>query len=179
VGGVVAFFLRYHPFKAHTTLACPHFVATTEGWRRALRCTQSMNSQMSSTVKIEYLQDIELTESGRSTVSSVSGSQVPSFHGVSIGNSDHYVSNGVVENDLQQRDTIERLPTFERITIALLDEVDDGKTGNKQAGVKGKRIVNVAKLGAQDRHMLIEKLIKHIENDNLQLLQKLRERLDQ
>ncbi|KAH8501031.1 hypothetical protein H0E87_016020, partial [Populus deltoides] len=138
-----------------------------------------MNSQMSSTVKIEYLQDIELTESGRSTVSSVSGSQVPSFHGVSIGNSDHYVSNGVVENDLQQRDTIERLPTFERITIALLDEVDDGKTGNKQADVKGKRIVNVAKLGAQDRHMLIEKLIKHIENDNLQLLQKLRERLDQ
>ncbi|KAI5579409.1 hypothetical protein BDE02_08G087600 [Populus trichocarpa] len=138
-----------------------------------------MNSQMSSTVKIEYLQDIELTESGRSTVSSASGSQVPSFHGVSIGNSDHYVSNGVVENDLQQRDTIERLPTFERITTALLDEVDDGKTGNKQADVKGKRIVNVAKLGAQDRHMLIEKLIKHIENDNLQLLQKLRERLDQ
>lgn len=152
-------------------------MATTEGWSIAVY--PSMNSQMSSTVKIEYLQDIELTESGRSTVSSASGSQVPSFHGVSIGNSDHYVSNGVVENDLQQRDTIERLPTFERITTALLDEVDDGKTGNKQADVKGKRIVNVAKLGAQDRHMLIEKLIKHIENDNLQLLQKLRERLDQ
>ncbi|KAL3581930.1 hypothetical protein D5086_016262 [Populus alba] len=145
------------------------YVANTEGW--SIAAYPSMNSQMTSPVKIEYLQDIELTESGRSTV--------PSFHGVSMGNSDHYVSNGVVENDLQQRDTIERLPTFERITTALLDEVDDGKTGNKQADVKGKRIVNVAKLGDQDRHMLIEKLIKHIENDNLQLLQKLRERLDQ
>ncbi|CAK7326243.1 unnamed protein product [Dovyalis caffra] len=127
-----------------------------------------MDSQRSDPVKIEYVQDIQLTQAGtRDTMSSLSGSLVSSSHNVSIGISKHNISNGVDENDLQQWATIERLPTFERITTALLDEVDDGTTGNKQAGAKGKRIVNVAKLGAQDRHMFIEKLIKHIENDNL------------
>ncbi|XP_038722403.1 pleiotropic drug resistance protein 3-like isoform X1 [Tripterygium wilfordii] len=62
---------------------------------------------------------------------------------------------------------VERLPTFERITTSLFEE----KKG-------GKRVVNVAKLGAQERQLFIEKLIKHIENDNLQLLQKLRNRID-
>ncbi|KAJ6429559.1 hypothetical protein OIU84_021041 [Salix udensis] len=136
-----------------------------------------MDSQMSGPVKRECSQDFELTESGRSTISSLSGSQVPSFHGVSIGNSDNYV--GVVENNLQQRDTIERLPTFERITSAFLDKAEDDKTGNKQEDVNRKIIVNAVKLGSQDRHVLIEKLIKHIENDNLRLMQKLRKRLDQ
>ncbi|RZB55003.1 Pleiotropic drug resistance protein 3 isoform G [Glycine soja] len=41
-----------------------------------------------------------------------------------------------------------------------------------------KQVVDVRKLGAQERHTFIEKLIKHIENDNLRLLQKFRKRID-
>ncbi|XP_076900742.1 pleiotropic drug resistance protein 3-like isoform X4 [Bidens hawaiensis] len=40
------------------------------------------------------------------------------------------------------------------------------------------KVVDVTKLLAPERHMFIEKLIKHIENDNLRLLQKLRKRTD-
>ncbi|KAK3025042.1 hypothetical protein RJ639_043320 [Escallonia herrerae] len=67
---------------------------------------------------------------------------------------------------------IDRLPTFERLKSSLFDE--DGGEG---ASVKGKRVTDVTKLGALERHMFIEKLIKHIENDNLHLLQKLRKRI--
>ncbi|KAJ6670135.1 PLEIOTROPIC DRUG RESISTANCE PROTEIN 1-LIKE ISOFORM X1, partial [Salix viminalis] len=70
----------------------------------------------------------------------------------------------------------ERLPTFERIATALFEEQDC--TAANGDG-KGKKIVNVSKLGAQERHMFIEKLIKHIENDhNLRLLQKLKQGID-
>ncbi|KAI3770585.1 hypothetical protein L6452_01724 [Arctium lappa] len=68
---------------------------------------------------------------------------------------------------------IDRLPTFERLRLSLFDEENgDGHD------VKGKKVVDVTKLLAPERHMFIEKLIKHIENDNLQLLQKLRKRTD-
>jgi hypothetical protein len=70
---------------------------------------------------------------------------------------------------------VERLPTFERITTALFEE-QDCTAANGDA--KGKTIVNVSKLGAQERHVFIEKLIKHIENDNLRLLRRLKQRID-
>ncbi|XVE63469.1 hypothetical protein DITRI_Ditri07aG0023000 [Diplodiscus trichospermus] len=38
--------------------------------------------------------------------------------------------------------------------------------------------VDISKLGAEESHVFIERLIKNIEKDNLQLLQKTRERLD-
>ncbi|CAM8903086.1 unnamed protein product [Rhodiola kirilowii] len=41
-----------------------------------------------------------------------------------------------------------------------------------------KKVVDVTKLGGHERHLFIEKLIKHIENDNLRLLQKLRARME-
>nr|XP_043620816.1 pleiotropic drug resistance protein 3-like [Erigeron canadensis] len=66
---------------------------------------------------------------------------------------------------------IDRLPTFERLRSSLFDE-EDGDD------VKRKKVVDVTKLLPPERHMFIEKLIKHIENDNLQLLQKLRKRTD-
>ncbi|KAI3810521.1 hypothetical protein L1987_20137 [Smallanthus sonchifolius] len=61
---------------------------------------------------------------------------------------------------------IDRLPTFERLRSSLFDEEN------------GKKVVDVTKLLPPERQMFIEKLIKHIENDNLQLLQKLRKRTD-
>ncbi|XP_042478945.1 pleiotropic drug resistance protein 3-like [Macadamia integrifolia] len=67
---------------------------------------------------------------------------------------------------------IERLPTFERLKYSCFDDFDDQREN------KGKRVVDVTKLTALERHVFIERFIKHIENDNLRLLQKLRDRID-
>ena len=64
---------------------------------------------------------------------------------------------------------LNRLPSFERLRSSLVDDHDD---------TKGKRIVDVSAISASERHIFIEKLIKHIENDNLRLLQKLRKRIN-
>ncbi|KAL5582721.1 hypothetical protein UlMin_015163 [Ulmus minor] len=66
---------------------------------------------------------------------------------------------------------IERMETFERLRSSLFDE-------EKENGENGKRVVDVTKLGAQEHRLFIQKLIKHIEADNLQLLSKLRSRID-
>uniref|UniRef100_A0A7N2R0V3 ABC transporter domain-containing protein n=1 Tax=Quercus lobata TaxID=97700 RepID=A0A7N2R0V3_QUELO len=79
----------------------------------------------------------------------------------------------MAEYDLQWA-AIERLPTFERLRSSLFDNNGDvGGTDNK-----GKRMIDVTKLGAQERHHFIEKLIKHIEHDNLHLLRKIKNRID-
>ena len=66
---------------------------------------------------------------------------------------------------------IERLPTFKRIKTSLFE-------ASNANGDKGKRVTDVTKLGAAERHLFIQKLLKHVENDNLRLLQNLRERID-
>ncbi|KAL0775144.1 hypothetical protein Bca101_040296 [Brassica carinata] len=66
---------------------------------------------------------------------------------------------------------IQRLPSFKQLRSSLVDEEGDDVE-------KGKRVVDVTKLGAMERHLMIEKLIKHIENDNLKLLKKIRRRID-
>ena len=66
---------------------------------------------------------------------------------------------------------IQRLPTFERLRSSLVDEEGESEEN-------GKRVADVTKLGAMERHLMIEKLIKHIENDNLKLLKKIRRRID-
>ncbi|KAM0962434.1 hypothetical protein ACFX2A_022042 [Malus domestica] len=71
---------------------------------------------------------------------------------------------------------IERLPTYKRCRTALFDF--DGGVGGGGKEHAGKRVVDVTKLKADERHLFVEKLIKHIEHDNLRLLQKLRERID-
>ncbi|KAF3958942.1 hypothetical protein CMV_016199 [Castanea mollissima] len=80
------------------------------------------------------------------------------------------------DEDLElQWAAIERLPTFERLRTSVFDIDHDNGSGKE---FKGKRVTDVTKLGAVERHLFIEKLIKHIENDNLRLLQKLRDRID-
>ncbi|KAL4603910.1 hypothetical protein ACB092_10G157600 [Castanea dentata] len=70
---------------------------------------------------------------------------------------------------------IERLPTTKRVNISLLDckLLNDSK--EKKAG---KRVVDVTKLGAVEKHMFIDELLKEIEEDNLRLLEKQKERID-
>ena len=127
-------------------------------------------AQLVGTDEIESLR-IELAEIGRSIRSSFS-SRASSFRTTSDVNPAQDHVDG--EDELQWA-AIQRLPTFERITSAIFD-VDDGMDANSEN--KGQRVIDVSKLGAQERHIFIEKLIKHIENDNLRLLQKLRKRID-
>ncbi|CAA0816517.1 ABC transporter G family member 37 [Striga hermonthica] len=63
---------------------------------------------------------------------------------------------------------LDRLPTYDRLRASLFD--GDG-TG-------GKTVVDVTKLGPSERQMFVEKLIRHIEHDNLKLLHKMRRRID-
>lgn len=126
-------------------------------------------AQLAGADEIESLR-IELAEIGRSIRSSfrshLSASSFRSISTVNI-NADHDDD----EYDLQWA-AIQRLPTSDRVTSALFDAHD----GNE--GTKEKRVIDVTKLAAQERHVFIEKLIKHIENDNLRLLRKLRKRID-
>ncbi|KAL8545345.1 hypothetical protein ACS0TY_005499 [Phlomoides rotata] len=82
-------------------------------------------------------------------------------------------SANIDEEALSHWAAIERLPTFERLRCSLFDE-----NGANEDGVKGKRVVDVTKIGAPEKHLFIGKLIKHIEHDNLKLLHKIRKRID-
>ncbi|KAG2407357.1 Pleiotropic drug resistance protein [Vigna angularis] len=128
-------------------------------------------AQLVGADEIESLR-IELAEIGRSIRSSFR-SHASSFQSISSINPVEQDDNEETEG-LQWAE-LQRLPTCERITSALFDVYDGMETYEKS---KGKQVVDVTRLGAQERHMFIEKLIKHIENDNLLLLQKLRKRID-
>ncbi|GMN51418.1 hypothetical protein TIFTF001_020570 [Ficus carica] len=90
-------------------------------------------------------------------------------------------TDSIVEEDVEfaqlQWAAIEKLPTFKRLRTSLLDLDHDGDDEGS-GGREKKKMVDVTKLEAVERHLFIEKLIKHIGHDNLRLLQKLRERID-
>ncbi|XP_035835314.1 pleiotropic drug resistance protein 3 isoform X2 [Helianthus annuus] len=119
-------------------------------------------AQLVGSEEIESLR-IELSEIGRSLRSSFrrhSSSWRANSEISSVNNNDE------TEDSLLQWAAIDRLSTFERLRSSLFDEEN------------GKKVVDVTKLLPAERHMFIEKLIKHIEHDNLRLLQKLRKRTD-
>ncbi|KAM4107961.1 hypothetical protein ACB094_03G007800 [Castanea mollissima] len=133
-------------------------------------------AQMIGTDDIESLR-IELAEIGRSIRSSFQR-RSSSFRSSASGLSS--TKGGDVDVDADavyalQWAAIERLPTFERLRSSLFDEDGDDVGAND---TKEKRVIDVTKLGAQERHVFIEKLIKHIEHDNLRLLRKIRNRID-
>ncbi|KAL9429722.1 hypothetical protein AB3S75_031527 [Citrus x aurantiifolia] len=126
-------------------------------------------AQMIGTDEIESVR-IELAEIGRSRRSSfrLQTSSFRSSSAISLRREDTDV-----ENALQWAE-IERLPTYDRLKASLFDV-----NGNRNlVDNQGKHVIDVTKLGALERHVFIEKLIKHIEHDNLQLLQKSRKRMD-
>ncbi|KAI3445471.1 hypothetical protein Pfo_002136 [Paulownia fortunei] len=110
---------------------------------------------------------IELSEIGRSLRSSFQR------RASSFGSTSAMSSVNLDEEAVSQWAEIDRLPTVKRLRSSLFDE-----SGGNEDGNKGKRVVDVTKLGAPERHMFIEKLIKHIEHDNLKLLHKMRKRID-
>ncbi|XP_062111385.1 pleiotropic drug resistance protein 3-like isoform X2 [Humulus lupulus] len=73
---------------------------------------------------------------------------------------------------------IEKLPTFERLRSKEDDNGDQKDDDDDDKEAKKRVVDDVTKLGAQERHCFIEKLIKHIESDNLRILRKIRNRID-
>ncbi|VVB11045.1 unnamed protein product [Arabis nemorensis] len=113
----------------------------------------------------------EETELPRMELAEIGKSMGPSFRR-HRSSSSRNESEDEAEYALQWGE-IQRLPTFKRLRSSLVDE-----EGEKDVEEKGKKVVDVTKLGAMERHLMIEKLIKHIENDNLKLLKKIRRRMD-
>ena len=62
---------------------------------------------------------------------------------------------------------LERLPTFKRLRIGILEE-EEGE----------KREIDVRKLGPLEKRSVVERLIKTAEEDNERFLLKFRERID-
>lgn len=111
----------------------------------------------------------ELSEIGRSLRSSFR------YHASSFRTNSTSLENNTDDEYVKQWAEINRLPTYKRLRSSLVDDYsDEGDRFN----AKGKRIIDVSTIGALERHMFIEKLIKHIENDNLRLLHKLRKRIN-
>ncbi|KAK8688310.1 hypothetical protein V6N13_087080 [Hibiscus sabdariffa] len=74
---------------------------------------------------------------------------------------------------------IQRLPTFTRLRTSLFDHsllTDETGTG-KEGGDGTRKAIDVTELGALERHVFMEKLITKIEDDNLRLLKKLKQRI--
>lgn len=116
---------------------------------------------------IESLKN-EISEIGRSLRSSFR------YYASSFRTNSSSLEDNANDEYLEQWAEINRLPSYRRLRSSLVDYNDEGDT----LDAKGKRIVDVSTIGALERHMFIEKLIKHIENDNLRLLHKLRKRIN-
>ncbi|KAJ4721742.1 Pleiotropic drug resistance ABC transporter [Melia azedarach] len=127
-------------------------------------------AQMVGTDEIESVR-IELAEIGRSLRSSFRRN-ASSFRSSASAVSSRK-EDGEVEHALLWAE-IERLPTCRRLKASLFDVDGNGNLVDNE----GKQVIDVTKLGAAERHVFIEKLIKHIEHDNLQLLRKIRKRID-
>ncbi|KAL6964588.1 drug-responsive transcription factor pdr3 [Sarracenia purpurea var. burkii] len=139
-------------------------------------------AQLVGNEEIESLK-IELAEIGKSLRPSFRR-HPSSFRSITsgLGSSikDHDDPDEDYEEFALQWAAIERLPTFERLRSSLFHENNGNPSRSVDDNVKEKvrRVTDVTKIGALERHMFIDKLIKHIEDDNLRLLQKLRKRID-
>ncbi|KAK1578168.1 hypothetical protein Q3G72_028095 [Acer saccharum] len=79
-------------------------------------------------------------------------------------------------HQLQLWAAIERLPTFTRLRTSLVDHkiLND----RKREEAAGKTLIDVTKLRALERRVLVEKLVTKIKDDNRLLLQKLKQRIE-
>ncbi|KAL0454589.1 UNVERIFIED_CONTAM: Pleiotropic drug resistance protein 3 [Sesamum latifolium] len=123
-------------------------------------------AQLIGTDEIEAVR-IELAEIGRSLRSSFR--QSASFFRSSSGLGSSARTNDLDDEVVSRWAAVERLPTYDRLRSSLFEE---------NGGNEGKKVVDVTKLGGPEKHMFIERLIRHIEHDNLKLLHKMRRRID-
>ncbi|KAK2970230.1 hypothetical protein RJ640_021666 [Escallonia rubra] len=111
---------------------------------------------------------IELAEIERNVSSSFR------LYASTLGSASSARSSGEHDDEVElQWAAIERLPTYKRLRTSIFDQ----KNLSSQEE-DGKTVIDVTKLGAAERHVFIEKLLKKIEEDNQKLLQKLKKRID-
>nr|TKR70971.1 pleiotropic drug resistance protein 3-like [Populus alba] len=118
---------------------------------------------------------MELEESTEKSIMTSFHNHAPSFVSGATANCDATSLSSLEENEDEmelQWAAIERLPTFRRLRLSLFDRKEDGE------GEEGRRVVDVTKLEALERHVFVDKLIKKIEEDNCRLLSKFKERIE-
>lgn len=81
------------------------------------------------------------------------------------------VSSAQGDEEALQWAALEKLPTFDRLRTAVLRFVGED-------GMKRTEEIDVTKLSIDDRHHIIERILKVTEDDNERFLTKLRGRLD-
>lgn len=93
------------------------------------------------------------------------------------GNNHHHHHHEDEDNEVDQLQwaTIERLPTLTRLRTSLFDQNTNNHVYEDAKG--GKVVTDVTKLVPEQKHVFISKLIQKIEQDNHDLLQKLRDRI--
>lgn len=72
----------------------------------------------------------------------------------------------------QQKQGAEMIPTSERSEILVAGQSTDGEDNAKQ---ETKKTIDVAEFGTSERKQFVDKLLRHVEDDNLRLLHKIRE----
>ncbi|KAJ6940744.1 hypothetical protein NC651_006771 [Populus alba x Populus x berolinensis] len=118
---------------------------------------------------------MESEESTEKSIMTSFHNHAPSFVSSATANCDATSLSSLEENEDEmelQWAAIERLPTFRRLRLSLFDRKEGGE------GEDGRRVVDVTKLEALERHVFVEKLIKKIEEDNCRLLSKFKERIE-
>ncbi|KAK1374084.1 ABC transporter domain-containing protein [Heracleum sosnowskyi] len=123
------------------------------------------------------LDDSNEKESLRTELSDISRSLRSTFGHLSSSFRNNITLNSLDDNgenqQSQQWAEFSKFSTFKHSRSSSFDE-DNKNTPD----AKRMQVVDVTKLDALERHMLIEKLIKHAEHDNLQLLQHIKKRMD-
>lgn len=106
-----------------------------------------------------------LYEAGQSL--QANGSSIWTDNGMEVFSRTSMTSNHENDEDDLMWAALERLPTFNRLKKGLLTS-SRGEANE----------VDVRKLGFQERHNLIERLVRDAETGNEKFLMRLRERLD-
>ena len=122
-----------------------------------------------------YSLRMEFEDSTEKSIMTSFHNHAPSFVRGATANCDATSLSSLEENEDEtelQWAAIERLPTFRRLRLSLFDRKEDGE------GEEGRRVVDVTKLEALERHVFVDKLIKKIEEDNCRLLSKFQERIE-
>ncbi|KAJ3687423.1 hypothetical protein LUZ61_016587 [Rhynchospora tenuis] len=127
-------------------------------------------------------EEAKTNEAGISNSSSIGRSRRWSLREAALsfgGSGDHH--EGADHQEEREKEeaelkwaAIERLPTYDRLRTSLFQFRLQGEgegDGEREA-------VDVGQLGAMERRLFIESLIKHIEHDNSRLLHEQRQRID-
>ncbi|XVF71507.1 hypothetical protein PTKIN_Ptkin12aG0043400 [Pterospermum kingtungense] len=116
----------------------------------------------------QWNHEIQQVETGRNLISSFS----------QFSSSFRSTSDGVEDDQVKlQWAAIERLPTCKRVRKSLFDHNLVNDSSKEENHITERKVIDVTELGPLEHRLFIDKLITRIENDNLRLLNKLKQRI--